>query len=124
MNGQLSDQFVAIAGAAPCATDAHSAVLSPSFVHRIVADRASSPGYRAPAASAEQAPATGTVAITDHTQHAYGQQHRSWRACDLSGKAKTAPAAIAPVGALRIAKTGIDAMVRARQRFPVFCRTP
>ena len=47
MNGQLSDQFVAIAGAAPCATDAHSAVLSPSFVHRIVADRASSPGYRA-----------------------------------------------------------------------------
>ena len=49
------------------------------------------PGYRAPAANAELAPATGTVAITDHTQTHMDKQHRSWRACDLSGRRRPHP---------------------------------
>ena len=122
MNSHVTDDFiVAIAGAAPCAADTRQAVSSPLFAYQIATDRISSTDHPAPVASAEQAPTTGNSASTVH--HADGP-HRPWRECELSDKSKPAPAAIAPVGALRIVKAGIDAMVRARQRFPVFLPKP
>ncbi|MBD0022702.1 hypothetical protein GII33_16520 [Gordonia pseudamarae] len=115
MNNRVDDQLVA--GAAPCAADVHPAASSP-FGYPAVTDRVSGVGHPAPGAGAEHAHATARATAVQ-AQHVDGL-HCSWRGCELSGKAKPAPAAIASVGALRIAEAGIDAIARARQRFPVF----
>lgn len=112
----IDDQFVT--GAAPCAADTHMAVSS-LCAYQFVADRVSSTDHRAPVADAHLALFTGDDATTVQALLVDGP-HRPWRSCEPVGKEKPAPEAIAPVGALRIAKAGIAAMVRAKQRFPVF----
>lgn len=117
MNGYvIDDQIVTIvAGAAPCAADTHPAV-SPLCAYQI-ADRVSRTDHPASVADAHLALFNDATAL--QARLADGP-HRPWRSCEPVGKEKSAPEAIAPVGGLRIAKAGIAAMVRAKQRFPVF----
>lgn len=116
MNGYtIDDQFVT--GAAPCAADTHMAVSSLCAYQ--IADRVSSTDHPAPVADAHLALFSGDDATPVQARLVDGP-HRPWRSCEPVGKEKPAPEAIAPVGALRIAKAGIAAIVRAKQRFPVF----